>query len=211
MMRNQQDDPYLAKADFFDAQVQADWATQDYGGDEVKKLDRLFGVTGCLTGLRLLEPGCGTGRLTEVLAEKVGPHGQVVAMDISPRMVAAARQRLIGFTNVDLRLGSVEEMADQQGIFDQVICHQVFPHFVDRAAALKILVRMLKPAGRLVISHFIPLAEINDVHRKAGTAVANDMMPPAEIMQHWCGQCRLTIEQWQDDDHGYLLSALLNG
>jgi hypothetical protein len=63
----------------------------------------------------------------------------------------------------------------------------------------------------LVISHFIPLAEINDVHRKAGTAVANDMMPPAEIMQHWCGQCRLTIEQWQDDDHGYLLSALLNG
>ena len=132
-MRNQQDDPYLAKAYFFDAQVQADWAAQDYGGDEVKKLDRLFAITGCLTGLRLLEPGCGTGRLTEVLAEKVGPRGQVVAMDISPRMVAAARQRLIGFTNVDLRLGSVEEMADQQGIFDQVICHQVFPHFVDQA------------------------------------------------------------------------------
>lgn len=210
-MHHRKDDPYLAKADFFDAQVQAEWAAQDYGGDEVKKLDRLFATTGPLTGLRLLEPGCGTGRLTEVLAEKVGPHGQVVAMDISPRMVAAARQRLIRFANVDLRLGPVEEMTDQLGRFDQVICHQVFPHFDDQAATLETLACMLKPAGRLVISHFIPLAEINDVHRKAGAAVADDLMPPKKIMQKWCGQCRLTIKQWQDDDHGYLLSALLNG
>ncbi|WP_155310717.1 class I SAM-dependent methyltransferase [Desulfosarcina ovata] len=210
MMNNQKDDSYLAKACFFDAQVQADWAAQAYGGDEAEKLERLFAVTGCLNGLRLLEPGCGTGRLTAVLAEKVGPHGRVVAMDISPRMVAAARRRLMRFANVDLRMGPVETMADQLGIFDQIVCHQVFPHFADRAAALKTLVRMLKPAGRLVISHFISFAEINDVHRKAGTAVAEDLMPPQQIMQRWCGQCRLTIEQWQDDDNGYLLSALLN-
>jgi ubiquinone/menaquinone biosynthesis C-methylase UbiE len=130
-------------------------------------------------------------------------------MDISPRMVAAARRRLARFTNVELRLGSVEAMADRLGLFDQIICHQVFPHFADRAAAMEILVRLLKPRGRLVISHFIPLAEINDVHRKAGTAVAKDLMPSAETMRRWCGQCRLTIERWEDDDHGYLLSARL--
>jgi demethylmenaquinone methyltransferase/2-methoxy-6-polyprenyl-1,4-benzoquinol methylase len=211
MIKNHQYDPYRAKAAFFDAQVRADWAAEAYGPVEVGKLERLFAATGPLTGLRLLEPGCGTGRLTQVLAEKVGPHGQVVAMDISPQMVAAACQRLIRFTNVDLRLGSVEAMAERLGIFDQIICHQVFPHFIDRAAALEILVRLLIPGGRLTISHFIPVAEINDVHRKAGTAVENDLMPPSDIMQSWCSQCRLTIEKWKDDENGYLLSALLNG
>lgn len=211
MTNIQKDDPYLAKADFFDAHVEADWAAQAYGPDEVEKLDRLFATTGSLIGLRLLEPGCGTGRLTEVLAEKVGPHGEVVAMDISPRMAAAAHKRLNRFANVDLRLGSIEAMADRLGLFDQVICHQVFPHFADQAAALEILVGLLKPGGRLVISHFISFAEINDVHRKAGSAVADDLMPMPQIIQRWFGQYQLAIEKWQDDDRGYLLSALLNG
>ena len=61
--------------------------------------------------------------------QEVGPHGRVVAMDISPRMVAAARQRLFRFANVDICLGSVERMAEQLGVFDQIICHQVFTHF----------------------------------------------------------------------------------
>lgn len=211
MIDNHQNDPYREKAAFFDAQVQADWAAETYGPDEVEKLERLFAATGPLAGLRLLEPGCGTGRLTEVLAEKVGPHGQVVAIDISPQMVAVARQRLFRLANVDLRLGAVEAMADRLGVFDHIICHQVFPHFVDRAAVLEILARLLIPGGRLVISHFIPVAEINDVHRKAGTAVENDLMPPSDIMQSWCSQCRLTIKEWKDDENGYLLSAILNG
>ena len=207
MLNNRQDDCYRAKAAFFDNQVQADWAAETYGPAEIEKLDRLFTATGSLAGHRLLEPGCGTGRLTEILAKKVGHRGQIVAMDISPQMLAAARQRLVGFTNVDLRLGAVEGMAEQLGMFDQIICHQVFPHFADKLAALEVLVRMLKPGGRLVISHFISLAEINDVHRKAGTAVEKDLMPPSDILQRWCSQCQLAIEQWEDSNHGYLLST----
>jgi SAM-dependent methyltransferase len=131
MINNKKDDDYRAKTVFFDAQVHADWAAETYGPNEFEKLERLFAVTGPLSGSRLLEPGCGTGRLTEVLAERVGPHGRVVAMDISPGMVAAARKRLLRFANVDLHLGPLETMANRLGVFDQVICHQVFPHFFD--------------------------------------------------------------------------------
>ena len=206
-MHHRHDDTYQAKAAFFDAQVQADWAADAYGEDEFEKLDRLFSITGSLAGLRLLEPGCGTGRLTAVLAERVGPLGRVVAMDISEQMVSAARERLIGYDNVELRQGAVEAVADRLGTFDHVICHQVFPHFVDRKAALYALAHMLEPGGLLVISHFIPVAEINDVHRKAGTAVADDLMPPAETLRQWCDACRLSIETWHDDADGFLLCA----
>lgn len=206
-MDAQKDEAYQAKATFFDAQVQAEWAAKAYGVDEMEKLERLFKITGPLAGLRLLEPGCGTGRLTAVLAERAGPLGRVVAMDISPRMVAAATRRLEGFDNVELYQGSIEAMADRLGTFDHVICHQVFPHFTNRKAALGTLARMLEPGGLLVISHFISIAEINDVHRNAGTAVADDLMPTAETMRRWCAEYRLCIDTWQDDDDGYLLCA----
>lgn len=209
-MRDSAEDLYLAKAAYFDAEVHADWAAATYGPDEREKLDRLFAVTGPLDGLRVLEPGCGTGRLTEMLAAKVGPAGIVVAADISRRMVDAARRRLAGRENVDIRLGPVEEETGFGGYFDLVLCHQVFPHFADQPAALYKLARMLEPGGRLVISHFISSAQINDVHRKAGTAVAEDMMPPRETLQNWCGRCRLWIEAWKDDAEGYLLSTRLD-
>jgi len=210
-MNNRKDEAYQAKATFFDAQVQAEWAAKAYQTEEMEKLERIFEITGSLSGLRLLEPGCGTGRLTEVLAERVGPSGRVVAMDISPQMVAAATRRLDGFDNVELYQGSIEAMVDRLGTFDHVICHQVFPHFTDRKAALETLARMLEPGGLLVISHFISIAEINDVHRNAGTAVADDLMPPAETMRRWCAKYRLCIDTWQDDDDGYLLCAKRDG
>lgn len=203
-------DPYRDKAAFFDAQVGQAWAEKPYGFDENRKLDQLFTVTGSLMDLRLLEPGCGTGRLTEVLANKVGPRGRVVAMDISPGMVASARQRLVHLNNVDLRLGSLESMANRLGVFDMVICHQVFPHFEDCQAALDTIVRLLIPGGKLVISHFISFAEINDVHRKGGTVVEKDLMPPSEIMRRWFEERCLLVECWDDGDDGYLLSACLD-
>ena len=206
-MRNRQDDAYQAKAAFFDAQVQADWAAKVYGPDEIEKLERLFRITGPLAGKRVLEPGCGTGRLTEVLAQRVGPLGRVVAMDISPQMVDATYRRVGGYDNVELHQGSVESLADRLGMFDHVICHQVFPHFVDHKATLGTLTHMLEPGGLLVISHFVSIAEINDAHRNAGTAVEDDQMPPEETLRRWCGRCGLSIEHWQDDDGGYVLCA----
>jgi SAM-dependent methyltransferase len=80
-MQSRKSDPYAMKSTFFDDQVRRDWATKVYGLDERRKLDRLFAITGPLTVLRLLEPGCGTGRLTELLAREVGASGYVVAAD----------------------------------------------------------------------------------------------------------------------------------
>ena len=201
---------YEAKATFFDEQVHAKWAAQAYGMKEVTKLKHLFDVTGSLLGLRILEPGCGTGRLTEVLAAKVGPNGSVVAIDISPAMVVETRRKLSGYENVKILMGAVEEQEAIIGKFHMIICHQVFPHFENPGDALGKLSNMLHTDGRIVISHFISSEEINDVHRKSHTVVANDKIPPKETLRKWCSRLNLAIEAWQDDDEGYLLSARLN-
>jgi demethylmenaquinone methyltransferase/2-methoxy-6-polyprenyl-1,4-benzoquinol methylase len=118
---------YKRKAAYFDSQVQAPWADEEYGLDEMDKLDRLFAETGPLDGLVILEPGCGTSRLTEILARKVGANGHIVALDISPKMVETARRRVASRQNVEVHLAEVEAFSLQESGFDLVLCHQVFP------------------------------------------------------------------------------------
>lgn len=63
------------KAKFFDAQAGADWAADEYGEVERPKLERLLKQSELGPGQRVLEPGCGTGRLSQVLAQVVAPPG----------------------------------------------------------------------------------------------------------------------------------------
>ena len=196
---------YREKASYFDDQVGSPWASDPYCPSEMAKLDRLFKQTGALKGLWLFEPGCGTGRLTEILAEKVGDSGRVVALDISARMVELARKRVTGKNNVEVHQQTIEDFPLKERSFDLVLCHQVFPHFEDKAKALAKLERALKPGGQLIIFHFISFKEINNRHRKAGTAVENDLMPRAEEMERLLSEAGLKIRLWEDDDRGYFL------
>jgi ubiquinone/menaquinone biosynthesis C-methylase UbiE len=195
------------KARFFDAQAQADWAAPDYTPKERAKIAEVFHSLPSLVGQTVLEPGCGTGRLTRILADRVGPQGRVLAMDISPQMVQMARAKVGGLSNVHLRCASMESCALPCGEVDLVFCHQVFPHFDDQERAAEIISRCLRPCGRLVILHLISSREINDLHRKAGTAVAQDMLPEAEKIRRILDRVGLTIEQLNDADDRYVLVA----
>ena len=198
---------YEAKAAYFDANVEAPWAAADYGPEEVTKLDRLFAHIGPLRGHKVLEPGCGTGRLTEILSDLVGPTGVVVALDISSMMVRAARSRTAARENVEIHLSAVEDFLVAEREYDLILCHQVFPHFEDKRQALTSLSKALKPEGRLVVIHFISFDEINDRHRKAGTAVEMDMMPEQDEMKYLFNDTGLDIEFILNDQLGYFLSA----
>jgi len=198
---------YDSKAAFFDAQVEAPWAADTYSPDEMAKLDWLFAHIGPLQGMKILEPGCGTGRLTEILARQVGPKGHVLALDISPKMIAAAKQRLKNHRNVDLQAKAVEDVSLTSRHFDLVLCHQVFPHLQDKRKCLREFADALRPAGRIVLYHFINLDQINDVHRKAGTVVENDMMPDTKEMEPLFTHAGLKIDDIRDDEKGYFLYA----
>lgn len=198
---------YEAKAGYFDANVDAPWAADEYGPEEMAKLDRLFNHTGSLDGLKVLEPGCGTGRLTAILSDQVGPSGLVVALDISLMMVEAALRRTAARQNVQIHMGAVENFPMKKEVYALILCHQVFPHFEDKKKVLKVLTSALRPEGKIVVIHFINFAKINDRHRKAGSAVEMDMMPEQDQMKCLFDETGLDINFILDDHLGYFLSS----
>ena len=103
------------------------------------------------SGEQALDVACGTGAVTRVLAERVGPTGRVVALDINPGMLAAGRAA-VRSAQVEWREGSAVQLPLPDATFDHVVCQQGVQFFPDKAAALAEMHRVLKPGGRLALA-----------------------------------------------------------
>jgi SAM-dependent methyltransferase len=112
-------------------------------------------------GESVLEIGCGTGAVTVPLAEAVGEHGRVVAVDISEPMLGAARQRIDtgGVHNVTLLPGDAQVLAFEPAAFDVATSRMGVMFFADPVAAFRNMGGALRPGGRLVFACWAPLAE----------------------------------------------------
>ena len=197
-----------AKADFFDSEVNSDWSAKHYGEDDLGKIDRILEAGAVAFGAKVIEPGCGTGRLTRIIAERIGPKGVVQASDISPKMIEKARGRVEGYSNVQLTCGTIEDATLEPASFDAVICHNVFPHFDDKYAVVTKLCSALKPSGLFVVSHLMSSSEINDLHRKTNPAVAQDFLPTLDEMRDIFASANMSVVLLYDDENGYLLKAV---
>jgi trans-aconitate 2-methyltransferase len=97
----------------------------------------------------VLDAGCGSGRVTELLVERL-PHGSVIALDGSPSMVDAARRRLARFGDridyVVADLGRPLPIAPVDAILSTATFHWV----PDHDALFRNLAAVLRPGGRLV-------------------------------------------------------------
>lgn len=97
--------------------------------------------------------GCGTGELAAQLA----PHvARMIAVDDSAPMLEAARQRLAGAGNVDLRAASLEALPIDGESVDLVFAVLVLHHLSDPSQAVNEAARILRPGGRLVIVDMVP-------------------------------------------------------
>jgi SAM-dependent methyltransferase len=126
-----------------------------------ESLALLLARLGIAGGESVLEIGCGTGALTLPLAEAVGEHGRVVAVDISEPMLGAARQKVVerGLRNVTLHSGDAQVFELEPAAFDLATSRMGVMFFADPAAAFRNIGGALKPGGRLVFACWGPLAE----------------------------------------------------
>ena len=114
-----------------------------------RKFGRNAKSLNCLSGLRLLDIGCGAGLLCEPFT-RLG--AQVIGIDPSATNVAAAKLHADkGHLSIDYRCTTVEEM-DLRERFDVVLAMEVIEHVTDVGVFLNRCTAMLKPGGMMVVS-----------------------------------------------------------
>jgi SAM-dependent methyltransferase len=113
-------------------------------------LDRI----GIGRGERVLELGPGPGAFTVGAAERVGPEGRLIAVDIQPGMMAQVQQlvRQAGLTHVEAHVASAHALPLDDGRVDRAFLITVLPEIPDRGRALAELHRVLRPGGVLSIT-----------------------------------------------------------
>ncbi len=102
-------------------------------------------------GERVLDIGCGNAR---DIARIATCGGNVIGVDISEGMVAAARMEVarMGLQGITLQIGDATRLNFPDASFDKVLCSEVIEHIPDAPKALREICRVLKPGGTLVLS-----------------------------------------------------------
>jgi SAM-dependent methyltransferase len=98
---------------------------------------------------RILDAGCGNGRVTALLRRHAPDEAQVVGIDLTASHIAA--QNLAGAKNVDFQQRDL--LADLSGLgkFDLIYCQEVLHHTADPAGAFLNLTKCLLPGGEIAI------------------------------------------------------------
>lgn len=134
-------------------QKRYDWYSRFYDTFEASMEQMVFRnlrrqIIGSLHGL-ILEVGIGTGKNIPYYQSQA----RVIGIDISPKMLIKAQQKVSSFrgVNIELKQMNVENLAFEDGTFDTVICTFVLCSVPDPIRAIQEMLRVLKPNGHLLL------------------------------------------------------------
>ena len=109
-------------------------------------------------GMRVIDVGCGPGRLTIPVARAIEPDGEVVALDMQTGMLQRLEKRIsaTGLKNIRPLPGGIGQVEIESNAFDRALLVTVLGEIPDREAALGEIYRILKPGGILSITEIFP-------------------------------------------------------
>ncbi len=150
--------------------------------EQEERPSKLMEVLKIKPGDVIADIGAGSGYFTFRLADRVGPKGKVVAVEIQQEMldIIKAKMRLRQSPNIDLVLGTVTDPKLQPASLDMILLVDVYHEFSHPYEMTEALVKALKPGGRLVFVEYraeddkVP---IKRVHKMSERQVLKEMAP----------------------------------
>jgi ubiquinone/menaquinone biosynthesis C-methylase UbiE len=127
--------------------------------------EMMLEFVGFRAGDRVLDVAAGTGDSSLMAARRVGPTGQVLAVDISANMLKRAEEsaREAGLTNIDTRVMNAEKLELEADSFDAVICRIALMLFPNPMKVLTEMHRVVKPSGKVAVMAY-SVVEKNPYH-----------------------------------------------
>jgi len=193
------------RQEFFD-NLATDWDPQ-YTAEDLDRLLHLVGKLPIGPGISILDLGCGTGVLFDFMLPRLGTAGLVTGVDFSFGMTQQARRRcpLSNLTVVD---ANACRLPFRDSSYDMAISFAAFPHFEDKAMAVREVGRVLRRGASFFIVHLSSSYELAALHHRAGGAVAHDMLPPEKELRRMFAEAHFDEVQIEDRPGLYLASGV---
>ncbi len=113
--------------------------------------------SGLKEGMTILDLGSGAGIDVFIASKQLGSTGKAIGVDMTEQMVTRAKENALrlGVTNVEFRLGEIENLPVETSTIDRVISNCVINLVPDKSVAFKEIHRTLKPGGSFIISDIV--------------------------------------------------------
>ncbi len=174
--------------------------------EDLERLSHVVDSLDVQRGLDILDLGCGTGVLFDMLRRKVGDAGSVTGVDFSIRMAQRA-YRNFPFSNVNVVDADAAMLPFADSTFDIVIAYSAFPHFSDQQKVIDETHRVLKQGARFYIIHLVSSEELSRIHHRIGGVVKYDQIPPEAKMRRMLNSGKFTDIRIDDHTGRYLACA----
>ena len=180
----------------------------------------------------VLDLGSGGGFDVFLVAQKVGPKGRAIGVDMTPEMLSKARKNAEDFRkrtkldNVEFRLGEIEHLPVADASVDVVISNCVINLSPDKPQVWREIARVLKPGGRVAVSDLalfkpLPKGVLESVTALVGCVAGAVLMDETRAMAKAARlvQIKLTpkrdyiesMEDWKDPWYGRIIKLLPKG
>lgn len=147
-------------------------------------------------GMVVTDIGCGPGRLTIPLSQKVGAGGRVVALDIQQKMLdkVQAKSKKLGLENITFLHAGIGAGKLAPSMFDRVILVTVLGEIPNQKEALEEIFKSLKPGGILSITeiildtHYQRLGKVEQLATSVG-------FKKKDLFSDWCAYNLLLVKE----------------